>query len=100
MTHSDTVPPCAILLVAAPHVCSRVTLCYVLPLSSLASKLDLRSFKLHFIEHTTDVLVRSSRAPSPRNNQPMLAVRQQRRQQRVSCHAHAHASTLIDQCAR
>lgn len=35
--------------------------------SGLLSKMDLRSFKLHFIEHTSDVLVRGRREQHARN---------------------------------
>jgi len=34
----------------------------------LSSKLDLRSFKLHFLEHTSDVLLRSRKEQTARNN--------------------------------
>lgn len=53
--------------------------------STLLSKLDLRSFKLHFLEHTTDVFVRRTRDRRlQRNNAEAIAARKQRQKKQVA----------------
>jgi uncharacterized membrane protein YgcG len=63
-----------------------VSFCSCLVFSGLVSKLDLRSFKLTFLEHTSDVLIRSRKEQTARNNaaRPAQDVRTKRLQARFN----------------
>lgn len=51
--------------------------------SQLASKLDLRSFKLHFVEFTTDVFVRAAGKTNAKRNAIAKAKRKEQQKKKV-----------------